>query len=355
MVEECEIAGPIVYKDDARRIAYAAVLVPGEPDSDGEVLSPERVERAAHEWLAGYRNVDLQHSLNNVAVPVESYIQPMNRTVSINGAQTVLPEGTWVLAAKIQDDNTWNDVVGGKLTGYSVMGIRRQALSDAAGKSVALKRTLLKDLGADWIAAAVSVVDEPAVPKAKFFALKSVKADEEEGFLSRITEAIQARKRGRAISDKNYTKIKAAIEALTEIMGIAENERSGKSESGEEDVNMGTEDTKVVEALKEQMTALQAEIDSMKAEKAKVEEEAAKKAAEDKEAAEKAAAEAVKKAAEADEAFKKAVTEKLEALEKAAAKGSAASKSLQGQDGAQPPDTSEKSRRDSFGRVRRGE
>lgn len=354
MVEECEIAGPIVYKDDARRIAYAAVLVPGEPDSDGEVLSPERVERAAHEWLSGYRNVDLQHSLNNIAVPVESYIQPMNRTVSINGAQTVLPEGTWVLAAKIQDDNTWNDVVSGKLTGYSVMGIRRQALSDAAGKSVALKRTLLRDLGEDWIAAAVSVVDEPAVPKAKFFALKSVK-EEDEGILSRIAEAFQARKAGRAISDKNYAKIKAAIEALTEIAGIAENERSGKSNEGEEDVNMGTEDNKVVEALKEKIDAMQAEIDSMKAAKAKEEEEAAQKAAEAKEAAEKAAAEEAKKAAEAEEAFKKALIEKVEALEQRVSKNSAASKSLQGQDGGQPPDVSEKSKRDSFGRVRRGE
>lgn len=353
MVEECEIAGPIVYKDDAKRIAYAAVLVPGEPDSDGEVLSPERVERAAHEWLSGYRNIDLQHSLNNIAVPVESYIQPMNRTVSINGAQVVLPEGTWVLAAKIQDNNTWEQVVNGKLTGYSVMGIRRQALSDAAGKSIALKRTLLRDLGEDWIAAAVSVVDEPAVPKAKFFALKSVK--EEESLLDRIKEALQAKKSGRAISDKNYAKIKAAIEALTEIAGIAENERSGKSNDGEEDVNMGTEDNKVIEALKEKIDAMQAEIDSMKAAKAEEEEEAAQKAAEAKEAAKKAAEEEAKKAAEAEEAFKKALIERIEAIEQRVSKGGAASKSLQGQDGAQPPDTSEKSRRDSFGRVRRGE
>ena len=147
--------GRSFYKNDAKRIAYAAVLVPGEPDSDGEVLSPERVERAAHEWLAGYRNIDLQHSLNNIAVPVESYIQPMDRTVDKRSPKLCSLKEHGFFAAKIQDDNTWEQIVSGKLTGYSVMGIRRQALSDAAGKSVALKRTLLRDLGEDWIAAAV--------------------------------------------------------------------------------------------------------------------------------------------------------------------------------------------------------
>jgi membrane protein involved in colicin uptake len=118
---------------------------------------------------------------------------------------------------------------------------------------------------------------------------------------------------------------------------------------------MGAEDNKVIEALKEKIDAMQAEIDSMKAAKAKEEEEAAQKAAaEEKEAAEKAAAEEAKKAAEAEEAFKKALIERIEALEQRVSKASASSKSIQGQDGVQPPDISEKSRRDSFGRVRRG-
>jgi len=77
-------------------------------------------------WLAGYRNIDLQHSLNNIAVPVESYIQPMNRTVSINGAPSWCSrKERGFLRPRFSDDNTWNDVVlTERLTGYSVMGIR---------------------------------------------------------------------------------------------------------------------------------------------------------------------------------------------------------------------------------------
>ena len=41
-----------------------------------------------------------------------------------------------------------------------------------AGKSAAFKKTLLKDLGPNWEANFVSIVDRPAVPKAKWFALK---------------------------------------------------------------------------------------------------------------------------------------------------------------------------------------
>ena len=46
--------------------------------------------------------------------------------------------------------------------------------------------------------------------------------------------------------------------------------------------------------------------------------------------------------------------ERIEALEQRVSKANAFSRSIQGQDGVQPPDVSEKSRRDSFGRVRRG-
>lgn len=175
-----ELTGPIVFKDATKRIAYAAVLVPGEPDTDyplGEkILTADEVERVAHEWLASYRNVDIQHTLNNVAVPVESYLLPMEMTVTAYNREMTLPKGTWILATKVLNDEVWEGIVTGKLTGYSVMGISRDELNrpdDPVPKSASLKRTLIRDLGEDWIAAFVSIVDEPAVPKAKFYALKA--------------------------------------------------------------------------------------------------------------------------------------------------------------------------------------
>jgi 2'-5' RNA ligase len=163
---EVELTGPIVRKDALRRIAYGAVLVPGEPDSDGEVLTAGKIEDVAHEWMERYANIDLQHSLNAVdARPVESYITDADRVVQVDGQDVVLPVGSWVLASKVRDEAVWKAIESGELAGYSVMGVRHAAMKSETVASY--KRTLLKDLGADWVAPFVSIVDRPAVPKAK--------------------------------------------------------------------------------------------------------------------------------------------------------------------------------------------
>lgn len=179
------------------QIAYGAVLVPNEPDTDGDILSAEKISEVAHGWLADYSNIDLQHSLNNVnARPVESYITQADTEVTIKGVKSVLPAGTWVMAVRIDDREVWKRVASGQLSGYSIMGVRR----NAAMKSVdigeaSLKRTMLKDLGADWVCPFVSLVDEPAVPKAKFFAIKAAEQPPQESLLARLFGGVASKKK----------------------------------------------------------------------------------------------------------------------------------------------------------------
>lgn len=304
----CELTGPIVMKNANKRIAYAAVLVPGEPDSDGETVTKEKIEQAAHEWMQSYRNVDLQHTLNNVAVPVESYVLPMDMEVDMQGVKTILPEGTWVLASKVLDEATWDRIEKGELTGYSVMGIRRATLETASKSTeVALKRMLLRDLGEDWIAAAVSIVDEPAVPKAKFFALKSKEA---KSWYQKVREVL--------FPSDNAVK-----------ENVPNNDEEG-------DLNMKPEDLKnlIDEAVKSAVEPLQAEIEALKSKADEVETK-----------------EVDETANQEEEAFKSKVLEKLDELEAKIGKKNAAPKSLKGQDG----DEGKKSQledRDLFGRKR---
>lgn len=238
-----ELAGPIVRKNEAQRIAYAPVLVPGEADSDGEILTKDEIERVAHEWMASYRNTDVHHSMNNVAVPVESYITPQPMMVTAYGKSYTVPEGTWIMGAKFHPE-PWEAIMKGELTGFSIMGVKRDSLNAAYKGEEALKRTLLRDLGPDWVPVFVSAVDEPAVPKAKFFAFKAA------GWWSRL----MGKKEGRVVSDSNYKKLKAAMEALTDLLGLAERERGAK----ESEVDMTKEELQ--EVLKESIDSALAPI-----------------------------------------------------------------------------------------------
>ncbi len=261
-----ELTGPIVAKSTAaKRIAYAAVLVPGEPDSDGDVLTAEKIEEVAHDWLANYRNVDLQHSLNNVAVPVESHVLDADKVVEFAGKSVTLPKGTWILGSRL-DEATWDAVEKGDLTGYSVMGVKRKAIEAATKNEAALKRTMLKDLGEDWIAPFVSVVDAPAVPKAKFYALKEAPKP---SLLGRMFGVARKNKTGegdmdeKQISEMINAGVADAIEAQQEAIGQMVSDAVGKAIEAQK---IG--DT--VEAVKTEISERLEKVEKAQAEKSRV-------------------------------------------------------------------------------------
>lgn len=170
-----ELTAPLVRKDKEKRIVYGPVLIPGEPDSDGDVVKAEKIEDVAHRFVEEYGNIDLMHSLKNVGRVVESYIAP----VDLHFDDVTVPKGSWMMGVRVTDDETWNLVKKGRLTGFSIMGMRSPALkglgdNPSAEKILAaVKRTTLADLGDDWFVNFVSLVDEPAVPRAKFLVIKS--------------------------------------------------------------------------------------------------------------------------------------------------------------------------------------
>ncbi len=365
----CELTGPIIGKSKKQRIAYAAVLVPGELDSDGESVTKEKIETAAHEWMRSYRNVDLQHSLNNVAVPVESYIIPEDRTVKAFDKEIILPAGTWILASKVLDDSTWKSIEKGELTGYSVMGIKRTAF-ESANKSadMALKKTLLRDLGEDWVAAAVSIVDEPAVPKAKFFALKEKiqvapegadpaekESATEKTWYQKIMRAIMpAEKEGKKISKSSQDKIQTAIEALTALLEDAnlkkDDDNTEEAKKEVQDVNKEEMKEIMDEAIKGAIGPLQEEIATMKAAAKQPETGSDESASDD---SNDNAADTAGKSEDKNEEVE-ALKAQLAEAEAKLAKRTAASKSLKGQDGDETE--AQKSvieNRDGFGRKKK--
>lgn len=153
------------------RIVYSAVAVPGEPDSDGEILTPEEIRHAAHAYLRDYRIIDPEHvcalgECYNVGKPVESYLTTEDMSVkSLDGSMLEFPRGTWVIGIDVTDDNVYKQIMKGEKRGVSLTAKR----ADGVTKS----RVLIRDLGPDWVARTVSIVKNPAVPKARFFSIKS--------------------------------------------------------------------------------------------------------------------------------------------------------------------------------------
>jgi hypothetical protein len=303
-----ELTGPIFKADEKQRIVYAAVLVPGEPDHDFEkgekLLTAEEIEQVAHKWMEDYGNIDYMHGMNNVAKPVESFILPFEWEVTIGTEKTKLPEGTWILAGKVTNDKAWKEVEEGKLTGFSIMGIQNTVLKDIMKKVAdgepankqfesSLKRVLIRDLGKDWIVPFVSLVDEPCVPKAKFFAIKEkekteIEQEDKEGVWAKVvnyfkkddfgqmTETVNklndiAEKAGRSISDATYNDLKKAIDSLQKLIEKADKERKpdymkNKKKSEGDELDMKEEEVlKMIEdKIDEKMKPVLEGIESLK-------------------------------------------------------------------------------------------
>lgn len=280
-----ELTGPIVEKHEHKRIVYAPVLVPDEPDTDGDVVRAEKIEEVAHLWLEKYQNMDLQHTLNNVASPVESYIAP----VDLQFPGGVVPKGSWLLAARVPE-SLWSQVLDGSLGGFSLMAVKADqaatVLKDETSLTAAWKRTTLADLGDEWIVPYVSLVTNPAVPAAKWVAMKSAQREggdasvhqhdePEPGLIDRFYQFLDggaSAKAGRRFSETTYQQLKTAAEALAALVTEAEKERTTKSMEGSDDMNEDQVKELVQASIAESLTpealgpAIKAAMDAMQPE-----------------------------------------------------------------------------------------
>lgn len=195
------VGGPIVRKDNAERTVTAPVLVPGEPDRERHEYRAENIAEVAKSFLpAG--EIDAMHTGGEVGHPTESWIAKQDLTF---GDRTV-PQDTWLLSAKIADDDVWQGVADGTYQGLSVFGPIERVL-DAEGNELDIKEIARPvgqqggagmqpaaansfagggpslelppaPVGETWTvelekATHVSIVDDPAVQAASFVVAKS--------------------------------------------------------------------------------------------------------------------------------------------------------------------------------------
>lgn len=96
-----------------KRIVYGEVLAPGVVDAQGDVVSPEEIERAAHRFLAEGGGVAEMHGATGAGDVVESFIA--------REGDPLFTPGAWVLGVRLAPA-AWERVRRGELTGFSVGG-----------------------------------------------------------------------------------------------------------------------------------------------------------------------------------------------------------------------------------------
>ena len=108
------------YAAEAERIVYGVVLEPNSVDAQDDTISPEEIRSAAHSFMQDYGNVGLQHQtfINGKARILESFIAPADMQI---GDQEVR-KGTWLMAMRVLDDDIWDAVEKGVITGFSIGG-----------------------------------------------------------------------------------------------------------------------------------------------------------------------------------------------------------------------------------------
>jgi|SRR6185437_1812219 len=119
-----------VWKADTQNIVYGVVLEPDLPDSQGDIVSPEEIQKAAHRYLVESRKSDTQHNEqpNKVEI-VESYVAPHD--MILHGK--LVKKGAWVMGAHVPDPELWDRISNPAhpepLTGFSIGGsaIRAEA------------------------------------------------------------------------------------------------------------------------------------------------------------------------------------------------------------------------------------
>lgn len=225
--EAC-LAGPIVFKNAKRSIVTAAVLIPGELDSDGEAVTAEKIEDVALKWMEEYQLIDGGgHTFNRMATPVESWLTRVEHVfkTAITGEELVVPKGSWMLSAKVNEQSLMNRIESGEYSGFSVTGVRKTDLNsalksadvDEALKAIQPRKTLLRDLGPDWIAASVAIVKDPAVFKSKWIAIKS--KEESPGFMEALKNIFKKQKEEIEMTKEEILEMvqNAVKEALTPV------------------------------------------------------------------------------------------------------------------------------------------
>lgn len=132
--------------DEDRHIVSGPVLIPNLPilrERNGEKFyvkyTTDTIERMAINFFQTHRNTEgnVEHAYPVQGVTFfESYLLDKNRGI-VPKEFASLPDGTWIMSAKIENEEVWKLVKDGTLNGFSIdisnIGLRQKKEVDEIG------------------------------------------------------------------------------------------------------------------------------------------------------------------------------------------------------------------------------
>jgi hypothetical protein len=100
-------------------VVYGIVLHANKPDLQGDIMSPDDIRKAMHEFMEEFRAINKDHSEDIDACPVANWQMDSEGTI---GNSSYGP-GDWVMGTKINDQKVLADVINGKYKSYSIEGV----------------------------------------------------------------------------------------------------------------------------------------------------------------------------------------------------------------------------------------
>lgn len=111
--------GRIVKADEANHYITGIVYEPMVEDAHGNYMSEEEIIKAAYWFAKNGDSVDIQHSFTALkdAAVVENWVAKAD--FDIDGE--TIKKGTWLITVKVSDNEVWDAVQKGEITGFSGM------------------------------------------------------------------------------------------------------------------------------------------------------------------------------------------------------------------------------------------
>lgn len=204
--------GRILKADNASHFVTGIVYEPMVEDTDGNYMTAEEIEKAAHWFMKHGGDVDIQHCFQKAegVDVVESFVAKSD--MEMEGQK--ISKGTWIMTMEVENDSVWNAISKGEITGFSMGGIGNFSSEDDDLPQIE-KRSVVKGIFGKL---------------AKPFGME-VMEDKELGKDLKGCKAVE--KAGKSLSSKNLAALRQISASLTEFLaGFAEPDVSGISDMG---------------------------------------------------------------------------------------------------------------------------